>query len=89
METKQFNILLIVGSIVLILLTALMGQVLSPNPLPPLNLLWIFAGLFGAFNFTKWPMWVKIVVSVVATPLVAYILFMLVWGITSGFTFTK
>jgi hypothetical protein len=95
METKKLNISLIVGSIIMLIITSLIFQFFIDGKITiliPIGwllfLIWIGIGIFGAINFTKLRLWIKILISVVLTPVVALALFFLVWGITSGFKFT-
>jgi hypothetical protein len=83
MDTKRFNWILIVGAVVLIAITPLFAK-LVPNQILIMCLffVWVLVGMFGALNFTRWPMWVKGLVTVLITPLVVFVLSFLFWAFT-------
>jgi len=42
---------------------------------------------YWLLSYTKLKNWLKITIAIILTPLVAYLLFFLIWGITNGFRF--
>lgn len=44
--------------------------------------------IYGFLNYTKLKIWPKIIITLITTPIVTYLLFLLIWGITTGFKFS-
>jgi hypothetical protein len=91
MNTKQLNWTLILGSVFLIIVSLIILD-MSPFTYGILYYflpVWFFAGVFGLLNFTKWPLWLKVVISIVVAPILMIALFFLTWGLNTGFRFTK
>jgi len=57
--------------------------------IPLMYLAWISLGTFALINFTKWKLWVKILVTVIITVVLFCLLFIFLWGLNTGFTFQK
>tara|TARA_Y100000310_G_scaffold217055_1_gene218144 strand:+ start:67 stop:324 length:258 start_codon:yes stop_codon:yes gene_type:complete len=64
MEKKRFNWILIISSIIFTILVIYLASIWRrPSVFPQLIPIGVFAGIFGLLNFTKWSIWIKLVLT--------------------------
>ena len=90
MNVRQLSWALIAGAVILIIISIFLldKYTFTVGILYYFLPVWFFAGIFGLLNFTRWSLWLKILIAVIAAPLVMVALFYLMWGLSTGFRFT-
>ena len=93
MNFKDKKMIFFYVAILLFILAQIFGNLFSwPSILviiaPFLLLISVVLFVYGGLNYTKLKLWLKIILTIIATPIVSVILFLLMWGINTGFKFT-
>lgn len=93
MNLQNKNVYFFYAGIVLIIVSQIISKINSNGPtLNALGQLFsimaITTIIYGFLNYTKLKLWPKIIITLITTPIVSYLLFLLIWGITTGFKFS-
>jgi len=85
MEKNKLNWILIIGSIVFTILVIYLANTWGrPSVFPQIIPIGVFAGIFGLLNFTKWPIWIKLVLTFVFGVIFMFAGFIVMLAISRG-----
>ncbi len=91
MNLQNKNVYFFYAGIVLIILSQIIFKISSGGSiLSTLGQLFSIIAIiiYGFLNYTKLKLWLKIIITLITTPIASYLLFLLIWGITTGFKFS-
>jgi hypothetical protein len=82
MKKRKLNNILIISGIVLVIVSFALSLIFAPTnylgfPSTIFYFLGIAMALFGGLNYTKFPLWVKIIITIIGTPIIFFLLYLL------------